>query len=777
MDIRRPITKNVRVADALQAVERAPFLPEEFGEDAIGLVPLEHGQSSPAPHVIARLLDVLDVKKSARVYEIGTGSGYTAALLGQLAAEVWTTERIEPLALLARKLLSREGHKNVHVMYGNGLLGAPKAAPFDRILVSATLRQIPDSLKNMLVPGGQLVAVLGPHLSEQRVVRVVRVGDSWREYDEGTIRFSSLLGDVLVNMGAVPRKVVEESITHQTPGRKIGEALLEEGLINEGDLYAALARQHGLKTAPIDDLLQEFDPSLLRRLSRPFLERNQIIPLRREGNKCRLATRNTSLNLNVLAQVLEVRQFDVFLVSPTDYRRIWAAIRLGRAGETLQPKDTLTTGSVTELGSTAERLEEADVDSHMVALFEALLLDATSERASDIHLERYEDDILVRFRVDGRMHDIQRYQLTTEELQGIVNVIKISSQLDIAERRLPQGGRLRRTIGNQTFDLRVQTQPSLHGEHVIIRLLPQNVRLLSIEDLGFPGTIGQEYRRFLRSPQGLVLVVGPTGSGKSTTLYAGLKELADDRTRKVLTIEDPIEYSIRHVQQSQVRPDIGFSFQHAMRAFVREDPDVILVGEIRDHETALEAIRASQTGHLVLSTLHCNDAVDAVQRLYDLQMHPNSIASELLAVISQRLARRICAGCREPYTPKPEEFAELFPEGWPDGFQSFRGRGCPRCSGVGGRGRIAIVECLHVGAAIRRAISQSPSIDELRLLAYEQGHIPMRDNALKLVQEGIIPLSEMTKLLSIEQLIPWELRYRNTSSTLSASFDTRQSMG
>jgi type IV pilus assembly protein PilB len=396
--------------------------------------------------------------------------------------------------------------------------------------------------------------------------------------------------------------------------------------------------------------------------------------------------------------------------------------------------------------------DDGNLEAHAVALFEALLLDAIGERASDLHLERYGDRVVVRLRVDGELRDLSRYHLTPEELAGLINVIKVKANLDISERRLPQGGRARLRAGNDVFDLRIQTQPCLHGEHAIIRLLPQGSALLGIDDLGFPPDVGNRYRRLLNHPAGLVLVVGPTGSGKSTTLYAGLQVLAADKRRKVITVEDPIEYAIHGVQQTQVKPEIGFQFANAMRAFVREDPDVILVGEIRDGETALEAIRASQTGHLVLSTLHCNDAVDAVQRLFDLGMHPNSIASELLAVVAQRLAKRVCPRCRRPAEPDPEILSELFPDGTPEGFRCFEGAGCDRCAGHGTRGRIAVIEFLQASPAVRAAIARQPPLDELRSTALAAGLLSMRGNAVRHVVEGTIPLSELPRILPAERL-------------------------
>ncbi|MBX3471908.1 MAG: type II/IV secretion system protein [Planctomycetes bacterium] len=393
--------------------------------------------------------------------------------------------------------------------------------------------------------------------------------------------------------------------------------------------------------------------------------------------------------------------------------------------------------------------------AELVTLFEAILVDAIAARASDVHLERYGDRVRLRLRVDGDLRDLHHLKIGPAQLVGLVNVIKVQANLDIAERRVPQGGRTSVRAGNRVFDLRVQTQPSLHGEHVVIRLLPQDTKLLTIEQLGFPEGPGRAYRRLLDSPSGLVLVVGPTGSGKSTTLYAGLQVLSRDTTRKVLTIEDPIEYALDDVQQSQVRPELGFVFASAMRSFVREDPDVILVGEIRDSETALEALRASQTGHLVLSTLHCNDAVDAVQRLVDLGMHPNSIASEVLAVFAQRLAKRICHECREPAGPPAGELAlEVFPGGVPPNLETWRGRGCSRCANAGSYGRIAAVEYLPASPAFRGAVSRRCSVDELRAVAVDAGLLPMREHALDLIRAGTIAFEELRMLLPPERLAP-----------------------
>jgi type IV pilus assembly protein PilB len=264
----------------------------------------------------------------------------------------------------------------------------------------------------------------------------------------------------------------------------------------------------------------------------------------------------------------------------------------------------------------------------------------------------------------------------------------------------------------------------------------------------------RHYRRLLGNPSGLVLVVGPTGSGKSTTLYAGLSELAKDGRRKVITIEDPIEYSMDGIQQTWARPEIGFNFADGMRSFVRQDPDVILVGEIRDQETAIEAIRASQTGHIVLSTLHCNDAVDALQRIYDLNVHPNSIASELTGVIAQKLAKRICEHCKKEAEPDPAIAAELFPEGIPDSFRCFEGSGCENCNGRGTHGRVAVVEYMQVNGEIRDAISLQYPVAQLRAIALDSGLATMRDSALNHVISGTIPMVELLRVLPADRMAP-----------------------
>lgn len=563
-----------------------------------------------------------------------------------------------------------------------------------------------------------------------------------------------LINDPIVREIAKEQKITPETLKLAEARAlknqsSIGEELVKVGAISEFDFVEAASTMYNIPIASADEMLQGMDYSLVSLIPPLYLERGQMVPIRKEGKTLVIASAHPIAQFSEVSLALGCNQTKPYLLTLTDFRRIISLIRLSSENKSQQAQH--------QADNPDEQIGDREYQSRMVALFEGILLDAIGSRASDIHLERYEDKVRLRYRIDGYLEDITRISITALELRGIVNVVKINANMDITEKRLPQGGRMRRRAGEKIFDLRIQTQPSLHGEHLVIRLLPQNTNLITVEDLGFQPDEAARYRRVINSPQGLILIVGPTGSGKSTTLYAGLTELASDHSIKIITVEDPIEYAISGVQQTQVHSEIGFNFADAMRAFVREDPDVILVGEIRDHETALEAIRASQTGHLVLSTLHCNDAVDAVQRLFDLGLHPNSLAGELIAVIAQRLVRRVCEHCREPDVPDPQILSELFGGQVPMNFKCFKGRGCSKCDGKGTRGRVATFEFLRASEEMRQGIAKSMTVDELRHIAYRTGMKPIRNHLIELVLRGITPLEEVPKTLSIEQMAPHKM--------------------
>jgi len=557
------------------------------------------------------------------------------------------------------------------------------------------------------------------------------------------------LGTELVRTGAATSTEVDAALivaarTHQ----RLGEVLIESSIVDEREIYRSLATLHGLRFATSDELVALIEASLSSKVPVRFQEYNRVLPISLRNGTLLVATSEPNADLPELGHALHAERVEQVVVTPTDLHRLRTALSLDRAGSVgdVPAAPRLPTDILAARGVNATSAE---------SLFDELLLDAIAERASDLHVETYRGATRIRIRVDGDLRDLPMYRLDDLQRLSLINVIKVRAGIDIAERRVPQGGRITTRAANKSFDIRVQTQPCLHGEHVVLRLLPQDAQLVSIPELGFPPALAKAYRRLLDSPGGLLLVVGPTGSGKSTTLYAGLQVLAADPSRKVITVEDPIEYALDGVQQTQVHTEIGVDFAHAMRAFVREDPDVILVGEIRDGETALEAIRASQTGHLVLSTLHCNDTIDAVQRLTDLGQNANSIASELLAVISQRLARRICESCRTPDTRKDNPLVqEIFPGGVPAEMKFFVGKGCERCHGTGAFGRIAAVEFLPASVAFRVAVGRRATVDELRQEALRSGLVPLRDHALELARTGIIAIDELKGMLPPERLAP-----------------------
>ena len=739
-------TVDPRIELVLQHLDRQRFVASS---DLSGML---SGHSIPSEEAVRQILERIPrVKHSFKVLLIGCGSGYLAAVLSRLASRVTALDRLEPVVQIAKKNLKSAGIDNVEVRLGDGEDGAADAGPFDLILAACELSGHARLLEQ-LRPGGDLIVLESHDHLAPELVQYRQQDNEVHRRSLGPIDFARETGDILIDLGYVDEDTLERA---QAEAKKRNVSVLDvvrrSLRVEDVGLYRSLANQHELEFARADELMKIADTRLFPAFSTAFLESQRLLPIRIENQVLTVATDDPEANADDLCSSRQVNQVTKVLVTPTDFRRLWSNMDLTRRGNELLEWGGGDEGAVKDLLESGERQE---LSHHLVSIYEAILLDAVSASASDIHIERYGSRIRIRLRIDGELRDLDYYQLTPKDHAGLINVIKVQAEINIAERRLPQGGRSQMRVGKSAYDLRVQIQPSLHGEHAVIRLLSQTGRALGLRELGMSPQVSTAYERLLDNPSGLVLVVGPTGSGKSTTLYAGLQQLADDGRRKVITVEDPIEYSIDNIQQTRVRSEIGFNFADAMRAFVREDPDVILVGEIRDMETAMEAIRASQTGHIVLSTLHCNDAVDALQRMYDLGVHPNSIAGELLAVIAQRLAKRICTKCREEVEPDPAILRELFPDQPPAGFRAYEGRGCAECGGHGTRGRIGIVEYLHVNDAIRNHIARQPPVGELRWRALDSGLITMRDSALDHVIEGVIPLSELPRLLPQERMAP-----------------------
>lgn len=630
------------------------------------------------PTYVERMLSALAPLDGATVLEIGVGEGAVARALAAAGAEVVCVELDRDRAEAARDALAPLG---IRVLHGDGMVGLPDEAPFDAIAVSARVPQVPPPLRAQLSPGGRLVATIGTFRVRQRLVRVVRTATNhFLDEDLGDVLFCTQLDEVLAELGI--------DADHAGP---------EEMALAQSLLY-------GIERGNIEHLVNTADPELMASMSPAFQARTQVVPIQRGGSLL-VAVTDPEADDQPVASALRASRTSRVLLTRTEMERLRQALRLGR------------TGARSVAPSSPQRdLLETSGEGH-AALFDALLLEAAGQGASDIHFERYGDRTRVRLRVDGLLHDLERFTLDADEHDAILRILEVSSGMDITEHIRPQSGRFSRAVGGQTLDLRAQVQPSHDGNNAVIRLLVPELR--TCDDLGFPEEAARLWRTLTRQPSGLVLVTGPTGSGKTTTLYAALKELAEDTSRKVMSLEDPVEYSLYGIQQVQIGS--GVDFANGTRSLVRQDPDVLFIGEIRDHETALEAVRASQTGHLVLTSLHCNDAPDAVQRLYDLGLHPNSIASELLAVLNQRLVRRLCTHCR--------------------------GRGCPGCLDRGTRGRVPLVEIMLADAQLRTAIALNTHLDALRELAHARGLRALGQRADDLVAAGVISLEEKHRVL------------------------------
>jgi len=568
-------------------------------------------------------------------------------------------------------------------------------------------------------------------------------------YHTGQARgFHSMrLGEILARDGRVSHGDLERARKRaREERRRLGEVLVEEGLLDEEGLFRILAAQRRLPLTTASEVLAIYDPSLLKVLSPAYLKHNRVVPYSRDGAAVRVVTSDPLYSDEMIAHSLgaEVR---LELVTPGDLERILVAVT---------STEERTEGPDANVLATEDEPPSMDSGVPLVAgerhhyeqLADRLLASAIKERASDLHLETYDGEVVSRLRIDGVLRDFREFPLTVEDLRGIINVTKVRSGLDISERRLPQGGRMRRrTAEGALYDFRVQTQPSLQGEHLIVRLLAHSAPQIPLEDLGFAPALTATVHRLVQSAGGLVVISGPTGSGKTTTLYAILDRLRSSGELKIVTAEDPVEYALPRVQQCQVHPEIGYTFANATRAFLRQDPDVILVGETRDLDTAVETIRASQTGHLVLTTLHANDAVNSIRRLIDIGLDAASVSSELLAVLAQRLVRRVCDGCRSEIVPPAELVRDLWPLGAPPGLLFTRGRGCARCRATGYLGRMTLGELWETGEATRDAIARGAHTTELRDLAARLGMRSLMDDACEKIAAGATTVEESISCL------------------------------
>jgi type IV pilus assembly protein PilB len=546
------------------------------------------------------------------------------------------------------------------------------------------------------------------------------------------VRKRPRIGDILLEHGLVSEGDLSRAVeVQQEKGGRLGQILLDEGIVSPVALLSSLARQFGVELVDLE--LEPVDPEAVSALSPALARRHRALPIRWDGEVLVVAMSNPA-DLMALDDIRAVIGRPVRPVMAETNQLQDAIARWSRDGGAAAP----STAAVAAIAP----------DSSHIDFVDEVLARAIGERASDVHLEPVDAGLRVRFRVDGVMRDVLTGGAGTEA--GVVSRLKVMAGMDISERRLPQDGRCSHEVEGQMVDLRVATVPTIHGEAAVIRILDNRAAIAPLDDLGFLPDNLKAIRAAIHRPWGAVLVAGPTGSGKTTTLYGALREL-NDPVRNVITVEDPVEITMEGVKQVQVNPRAGLTFASALRSFLRADPDVVLIGEIRDKETATIAAEASMTGHLVLSSIHTNDAASTPLRLLEMGVEPFLVASALQAIIAQRLARRLCERCRVAYEPTDEELDTL---GWDrkrllDGARPtlYRAQGCTSCDNTGYRGRVAIHEVLVVSDDIAAAIGRHSSVDELRALAQEHGMRTLREDGLVKASQGTTSVEELLRVL------------------------------
>jgi MSHA biogenesis protein MshE len=553
------------------------------------------------------------------------------------------------------------------------------------------------------------------------------------------------LGDLLVQNGIITAAQLDMALTQQREsGRKLGQELIAQHLVTEEDLLNFLARQLHLER--IDLSRQALDPQLVSQLPESLARRYRAIPLRDQGERyvVGMADPTDLPALDAISRAMG-KPVKLALISETELLRVLPQL-YGAVSKSAELRDAL--GDTVNTSAPPPLLESSAEDAPVVRLLNAVFTDAARLQASDIHFEPEESGLRVRLRVDGVLREHLRLDSRLTPL--IASKLKVMANLDIAERRLPQDGRMHLALEGKAYDVRMATMPVQDGESVVLRLLDQQTVLLRFNELGMPRNIETSLQDIMHRPYGLFLVTGPTGSGKSTTLYAALNEI-NSVERKIFTVEDPVEYRLQGISQVQVHPRIGLDFARVLRTILRLDPDVIMVGEIRDHETAEIAARAALTGHLVLATLHTNDAVGAFTRLQELEVEPFLIGSAVLGVMAQRLVRRICPSCKtEDKEVSPAERAAFADRlGVPPDFVTFfRGKGCNTCNFTGYRGRQPVFELIRMAPSLRAAILGNSRAALLEAANRQQQFTLLREEAMRLVWEGITTLAEMVRVTS-----------------------------
>ncbi|MBL7197862.1 MAG: Flp pilus assembly complex ATPase component TadA [Candidatus Omnitrophica bacterium] len=562
------------------------------------------------------------------------------------------------------------------------------------------------------------------------------------------------LGEILINEGIITQEQLDKAIkAQQKEGGRVGESLIKLGLVTEEDIVVALGKQLNIPyvSSGSELLKPTTDKQLDVLIPKDFALKNLVVPLSKNMSSLTCAIFDP-LDVILIDNVRKMTNCEVNLVVATKSD-------IEKTIENFYGKRDLLKQAVKESYHISEALveeytpteEELSIDrliaraeeAPVVKLVDLILRQAIDERASDIHIEPFKERISLRYRIDGILHEIPP---PAKHLHlPIVSRIKILSRLDIAEKRLPQDGGFSVRLKGRTIDFRVSVIPTIYGEKAVLRILDKGIVQLDLATLGFDKTQLEIIRKGIHYPYGLVFVTGPTGSGKSTTLYAALNEMKSPKDN-IITIEDPVEYKLEGINQVQIKPEIGLTFASALRSFLRQDPDIMMVGEVRDLETAQICIRSALTGHLVLSTLHTNDAPTAITRLIDIGIEPYLLMPSLHLIIAQRLIRKLCPDCKEPYEPSEKERKKL------NLGQDliYKAKGCDKCNHIGYKGRLCIAEALPVNDVIRNLISENANSQKIKEVAHANGMLTLTESALLKVKEGTTSLEEALSATLVE---------------------------
>lgn len=554
------------------------------------------------------------------------------------------------------------------------------------------------------------------------------------------------LGDFLVESKKIDSEQLNKVLIKQLgAGKRIGELLIEDGTLNEEDIIDVLEQQLNIKRVYLD--MEDIEQSVVQLIPEIISKKYSLVAFGLEDNILKVAM-SDPLNIFAIDDVKISSGFDVkiFIASTKDIKNTidiyYASQNAKKAAEDLSKAQ----GINEDKEENKAQLDDIK-NAPAVRLVDSIISDAIKLKASDIHIEPFENYIKIRYRIDGTLKEISKYN--KDIFNAFITRIKILAELNIAEKRIPQDGRILTVVDNKKVDLRVSTLPTIHGEKIVIRVLDRENFLVGKEKLGMNEDDLEKVERILKNPYGIILVTGPTGSGKSTTLYTLLSEL-NDNSKNIITVEDPVEYVVDGINQVNVNAKAGLTFASGLRSILRQDPDVVMIGEIRDNETAEIATRASITGHIVLSTIHTNDAPSAIVRLIDMDIQPYLVASAIAGIVSQRLVKKICPKCKESYTATDFE-KEILGIHSTEELLISKGKGCGHCNNSGYTGRIGVYEIMEVTRKHREYIMRNASVDEIRDISIENGMKTLKTSCIDLVLKGMTTVEELVKIAFLKE--------------------------